>query len=89
MTRPRTIMAAGLAAVALAALAGAAEPPQRDIPALEDSRNALNWEADNATGVDRERIRGQAHEVQQMIDRLQRGEQVDQHELDRLLNRTD
>ena len=83
----RTVVMTGLVLLALPGTAHPAEQPKHDVALLVDSRDALTWEAQNATGVDRNRIRGQAREMQHMIDRLERGEQVDEAELDRLLNR--
>lgn len=59
-----------------------------DAALLENERQQLAWEAQNAKGVDKAQLRSDEARVQDMIDGLQRGERVDPEEVDRVLNRT-
>lgn len=59
-----------------------------DAALLENERQELAWQAQNAKGVDKAQLRSDEARVQDMIDDLQRGERVDPEEVDRVLNRT-
>jgi hypothetical protein len=61
---------------------------QKDAAALEDSRQGVAWEARNAKGADRQLLREEEQRLQDLIDGLQRGDKVDQAEIDRVLGRT-
>ena len=78
----------GLAMLSLAGTAGAAEAPKQDVAALEDSRNMVAWQAQNAKGVDKQARQDEEQRLQGLIDSLNQGGRVDASEVDRTLNRT-
>lgn len=80
-------MVLGLAMISIAASAGATEPRESDVSALQDSRDVVAWQARNAKGVDQDRLRSEEQRLDGLIDTLQRGGQVDPSEIDRTLNR--
>lgn len=81
-------MTLGLVMLSFAATVGATEAPQRDVAALEDSRDQVAWQARNAKGVSQQERRGEAERLQGLIDSLNQGGRVDPSEVDRALNRT-
>lgn len=81
-------MVLGLATLGFAATVTAAEAPKRDAAALENSRDAVAWEAQNAKGVDKAQLKQEEQRIQDLIDNVQRGGQVDVDDIDRTLNRT-
>lgn len=81
-------MVLGLAMLSLAGSVGAAEAPKRDVAALENSRDQVAWRAGNAKGVDKQQLKEEEQRLQNLIDELNRGGQVDSSEVDRALNRT-
>lgn len=81
-------MVLGLAILGFAATVTAAEAPKSDAAALEDSRSMVAWQAQNAKGVDRAQLKQEEQRIQDLIDNVQRGGQVDTHDIDRTLNRT-
>lgn len=76
----------GLAMLSLVGTAGAAD--KRDVAALEDSRDQVAWQAQNAKGVDRQELKEEEQRLQGLIDSLNQGGRVDPSEVDRALNRT-
>ncbi len=76
----------GCAVLSVVGNAGAADT--RDVASLEDSRNQLAWEANNARGVDKLQLKEEEQRLQDMIDTLNGGGRVDPSEVDRALNRT-
>ena len=81
-------MVIGLAILSLTGTVGAAESQKRDIAALEDSRDMVAWEAQNAKGVDKQELKEEEQRLQGLIDALNQGGRVDPSEVDRTLNRT-
>lgn len=81
-------MVLGLAMLSLAATVGAAEAPKRDVASLEDSRDMVAWQAQNAKGVEKQQLREEEQRLQRLIDSLNSGGRVDASEVDRALNRT-
>ena len=81
-------MILGLAMLSLAASAGAAEAPKRDVAALENSRDTVAWQAENAKGIDKQQLKDEERRLQGLIDSLNQGSRVDPSEVDRSLNRT-
>jgi hypothetical protein len=77
-----------LAMLPIATTVGAADASKKDAAALEDSRQAVAWKARNANGADRQLLREEEQRLQDLIDGLQRGDKVDQAEIDRVLGRT-
>jgi hypothetical protein len=83
----------GISMLSVAATAGAAanDPcpnPRNDAALLEDSRDRVAWQAQNAKGVDKHQLKAEEERLQGLIDELQRGGRVDAEEIDRSLNRT-
>lgn len=81
-------MTLGLAILSIAGTVGAAEAPKRDVAALEESRDAVAWEARNTKGVDQNQLREEQQRLQGLIDSLNQGGHVDPSDVDRALNRT-
>ena len=81
-------MVLGLATLGFAATVHAADAPRRDAAALENSRDAVAWQAQNAKGVDKTQLKQEEQRIQDLIDNVQRGGQVDVDDIDRTLNRT-
>ena len=83
-------MILGLAILSIAGTVSAAEAPKRDrdVTALENSRDALAWQARNTKGVEQNQLREEQERLQGLIDLLNQGGQVDPSEVDRALNRT-
>lgn len=82
------IMILGVAMLSLAGSAGAAEATKRDVAALENSRDAVAWQAQNSKGVEKQQLRDEEQRLQGLIDSLNQGGRVDADEIDRALNRT-
>lgn len=59
-----------------------------DAALLESERQELAWQGQNTKGAEKARLRSDEALVQDLIDGLQRGENVDPAEVDRVLNRT-
>ena len=76
----------GLAMLSLVGTAGATD--KRDVAALEDSRDQVAWQAQNAKGVDKQDLKEEEQRLQGLIDTLNQGGRVDPSEVDRALNRT-
>ncbi len=81
-------LSSGIAMLSVAGVVHAATAPKHDVQALENSRDDVTWEAQNAKGIDQQDRRDEAQRLQGMIDTLNRGERVDPAEIDRTLNRT-
>lgn len=79
-------MLIGLAMLSLVGTAGAAD--KGDVAALEDSRDQVAWQAQNAKGVDKQELKEEEQRLQGLIDALNQGGRVDPAEVDRALNRT-
>lgn len=58
-----------------------------DAVLLERERQELAWQGHNTKGVEKARLRSQEALVQDLIDGLQRGDNVDPEQVDRILNR--
>lgn len=58
-----------------------------DAALLESERQELAWQGQNTKGVEKARLRTDEALVQELIDGLQRGDNVDPEEVDRILNR--
>ena len=86
MKRLTQSMLTGLAMLSLVGTAGAAD--KRDVAALEDSRDQVAWQAQNAKGVEKQKLKEEEQRLQGLIDSLNQGGRVDPAEVDRALNRT-
>ena len=79
-------MAAGALVLASTAVAGPAQncdDMRSDTRALlEETRDDLAWEARNTRGIERFTLTEDERRVQEMIDSLQRGQNVDTAEID-------
>lgn len=80
-------MLLGIAILSLAGTTSAAEG-KRDVAALEDSRDMVAWQAQNAKGFEKQQLKEEEQRLQGLIDSLNQGGRVDSSEVDRALNRT-
>lgn len=85
-----TLFTAGVLCASLAAPVFAASPTanmEKDkvVSELEQQAHRLEWEAQATKGVPRAQREFQSLQVKKLIQRLQAGEAVDSHEIDKLL----
>jgi uncharacterized protein YlxW (UPF0749 family) len=86
MTTFKRVAISGVTMLSMVATVAAAGP-KSDVAALEDSRDTVAWQANNAKGVDRTQLNAEAERIQSLIDTLERGGNVDAAEIDHTLNR--